>query len=173
MNTVTEYRAKAWNLAITYVVMVPLIFLAVHGSFSFDYESFNNPTVGYAAPLVVTQSTSPTHSIEIAIAYGIVAFLVMRRYRAVLDCCLKNKALIALPLLALLSAMWSQDRLQSLIYSVMAALITAFGLYITIQFEPEEQMQLLAMLGLTVMASSVLLVAFLPSPRPAPPPPGR
>jgi exopolysaccharide production protein ExoQ len=123
-----------------------------------------------ACQTLVTDSSSAKAGVEgtpvlqaiWACIYIIVAIRASSRYRAILDTIRANKLLIALVLLAVVSAVWSEDRGLTLRRSMALVATTLFGLDFAVRYSIREQLRLLAIaLGL-VIAVSVLLQVFAP-----------
>ncbi len=86
----------------------------------------------------------------------------MKRQNAVLRACWRMKSLSLLALLTVLSAIWSQDRAQTLHFSLFILLTTLFAYYLTRRFSVLQQMQLFLLGGTLVGVASLLLALFVP-----------
>ena len=89
--------------------------------------------------------------------------LMMRRYRLLLTGWRSLLWIVALPIIALLSACWSQDAAITLRKSVFLLLTTAFGVYFARRFTLERQMQLICAAAGFAAVLSILFALFLPA----------
>lgn len=96
-----------------------------------------------------------------SLVYGIAVLLLIPRLGPVLALVRRNKAIVLLSFLAVLSASWSIDPQLSLRRGFALAGTTAFAVYIVIRFEAGEFIQLLGrVLFLIAVASWVFAIAF-------------
>jgi exopolysaccharide production protein ExoQ len=89
--------------------------------------------------------------------------LMVRRYRLLLVSWHRLLWALALPLLAVLSAFWSQDAAITLRKSAFLLLTTAFGIYFARGFMMERQMQLICAAGGIAAMLSILFALLLPA----------
>ncbi len=154
---------SAYAYAAAYVALYPLLFLAVNGSFSFDLKDFNNPLMGVNAPLVAVAGNSWSHKIEIVACYAAIALLLFANLKSVARGLRGHIAIMALPLLAIASMLWSQDWKQTAVFSMFLAISTVFAVFLSRRFSPEQQMQVIVLTCLLAVVGSILMVAFMPS----------
>lgn len=155
--------ASAYRLLVTYALLIPLVFFAARGSFSIQSMGYNHPqSAAYGLSPDAGQG-SVLHSAELILAYGITAVLAVANFEAVANACLNNLLLLALPAWAICSTLWSNDPTRTIAFSVLAMVMTVFGLYLGTRFTPRQQMQLFLLTGLLTTAASVLLIAVLPA----------
>lgn len=89
--------------------------------------------------------------------------LMIHRYRLLFDGCRRSFWALALPVLAILSALWSQDPAITLRKSAFLFLTTAFGIYFARRFTMERQMQLICAAGGIAATLSILFALLLPA----------
>lgn len=155
-------RARSvFGLVLTYALLVPLVFLAARGAFSFQDTGFNS-AAGVTSTAGAGQG-STLHSAEILVSYSIVLLAIVPVWRRVWAECRTNAILLALPLWAICSTAWSVDRTRSLSFGVLAFILTLFGIYLPVRFTPRQQLQIFLLLGLTTTVLSFVLVAAMPS----------
>ena len=144
---------------LSWALMVPLLFLIVHGTFSFQ----SGTAVGGFSPGGVS-----THDPGIfgyafaAISYLMVAWLIQTKLNAVISLAVHFKILTLLALLAMASAVWSQSPAKSLFYGALYLVSTLFGYYLVIRFEPDEIMEMVSRLGVLTAVLGLLVVILLP-----------
>ncbi len=165
MSTTTFYiahRRAVWNYAFAWLLLAPLLYLAVYGAFSIDHADFNNAVSGeYGTLLAGRSKTIPM--VEIAVFYGIIGVVCFAHFRALVSLCARFPSLLALPVLAVASTAWSQDPLQSFLLGTLALAGTIFAFYLCIRLSPEEQMELFLLVGIAVVLSSIVLAVLVPS----------
>src|ERR1700722_12369400 len=97
-----------------------------------------------------------------AVVYLIVTLLAISMYRQILPLVRANKCLCILVLLAIFSAAWSQDRVETLRQSIALLVTTLFGIEIAIRYSIREQMRIACMVLGSVILLSVATQIFLP-----------
>jgi exopolysaccharide production protein ExoQ len=91
------------------------------------------------------------------------ALMLMAPYtRRILDACLNMKAMICLPILAIASAVWSQDPLGSLRRGVFLLLGTFFAVYLMRRFTVENLAQIVVVTGVIAGTLGILVSVALP-----------
>jgi len=155
-------RQPIWNFVLAWLLLAPLVYLAVYGAFSIDHAEFNNPVAGEYGTLLAGRSKAVPMA-EIAIAYGVIATVCFLHFRTLANRCLNFPSLLALPLLAIASTAWSQDPVRSFLFGTLALAATVFAFYLSIRFSGEQQMELFVFVGIIVLLSSITLAVFFPS----------
>jgi exopolysaccharide production protein ExoQ len=145
-----------------WLLLAPLLYLAVYGAFSIDHADFNNAIAGEYGTLLAGRSKAVPMA-EIAVVYGIIGVVCCLHFRALLSLCAKFPSLLALPVLAIASSAWSQDPLQSFLFSTLALAATIFAFYLCVRLTGEEQLELVMFVGIVVLLSSIALALFAPS----------
>ena len=154
---------RVWQLPDAWLALIPLIFFAARGTFSFEEVSANNEVAGTYGTMLASDISGFRHNIEMMGYYFIIAILIFRFHRSILSWFLDNKLLASLPLLALASTAWSQMPFRTLSFALMAFAHTAFAIYLTKRFSKDQQMDLYFGLGLVSIVFSLLLVVFYPA----------
>ncbi len=145
------------------VILAPLLFLCVRGSFSFQFEGANNAVAGVYGGMSNGSSDTLAHHLEFLGVYGLFSLLLLQYHRKLLSACRGNVLLMLLPCLASVSALWSQAPSRSAILGIVAVINTLFALYIEDRFSGREQAKLFLFVGVVAAVSSILTVAFIPS----------
>jgi len=151
-------------LLLGWILMFPLIFLAVGGNFSF--ENAYNETLSRGTSLsglVSTRSMGILGYIVIpGIAYAIVMWLLTINLRRVLSLALKMRMLTLLALLTIASTIWSQNPIRSAYNGLFYLIGTLFAFYLIIKFEPKQIMSLIMLTGACACILGLVLVVFFP-----------
>jgi exopolysaccharide production protein ExoQ len=149
------------HLAITWLLIPPLIFLASKGQFWFQHASTNNALTAQFSQYTAKGYTAADFGIEILI-YSIIALLLFSRMAQVIDTWRSGPALLALPALAIVSCIWSQFPLRTLKFSVYLTLDTLFAFYLCRRFTPEQRLRLLLLVGWISLILCVGMALFFP-----------
>ena len=153
-----QARSRASRLPI--VLILPLIFLACQGTFSFQSSGDSNG--GFLPGTVVSRDPGILGYVVIpGIAYLIMAWFIVQARRAIWALCKEHKLLSLLALLTICSAAWSQNPLRSAVYGLFYLSCTLFAYWISTQSQ-SEVMPLIAKAGVVVCLLSLLLIFFFP-----------
>jgi len=155
---------RLWSLALPWMLMLPLIFFAVHGSFSFQNAGYNNAAGNSSlAGLVPGRSLGLIGYFVIpGVAYGIVGWLLLIHARGVVAEASRMKFLTVLALLTIASAIWSQSPLRSAYNGFFYFVDTLFAYYLVVRFDPDELMTLFTMGCVTISLLNILMIVFYP-----------
>ena len=154
--------AKSEPVQLGWILVLPLVFFAAHGAFSFQ-------SIGYVAqrgmPGVIEARTRGFigQFLMPGAIYSIVTLLIWSRLRGVLALAKQFKMLTVLALLAAFSPMWSQDPARSALFGIFYLLDTLFAYYLVARFDPEEIVALVMRAGAVVLVLSLILVLFFPT----------
>ena len=150
---------------IAWVLIVPILYFAVHGMFSFDRSQYaNNAGIGVTSTVAVTaESDTLYYRLQRFAMYGIVAVAMTLSLRGTYRLAGRYPFLFSLPALAIFSTVWSQDKTKTLPLGVMVLCLTLFGVYLCYRFRGDEQLELLNLVGIVAALSSYFLVVFVPS----------
>lgn len=159
-----EHDPPVTRLAITYVLVVPLLIFAVHGGFSFEHASWNSDlgAVGGKIAVASTEAETLRDRIQAWIALGLCTAVMVPQYRRVADVAKRIPLVVSLPLYAMLSALWSQDWGLSLRSGLSLLATTLFSFYLAGCFSERQQMQLVMLTGGCTALSSIALVVLWP-----------
>jgi len=157
-------RRSLPHLLLAWVLLFPLLYLAVHGR-----PSFRETGIG------VDDEINLSAHIEGAApeAKGFIHYWIYMAYAVVLCVCLKEwrklwrgisfcPPVLLLALLAMVSVVWSQVPADSLRSAFYYLLDTLFAVYLVVTFTTEELMVLTMMLGTAVAIGSLVVVAAFP-----------
>jgi O-antigen ligase len=145
----------------SWLLILPLIFFAVHGTFSF--QSLGHPVGGFApAGGEVREHGFFGYVVIPAIAYSIVMLMIKSRLRSVLAFAKRFKMLTLLAILAVCSAAWSQEPSRSLLFGFLYLICTLFAYFLVVRFQPEELSSFIMRVGVVVSLLCVIMVIFFP-----------
>src|ERR1700760_4112247 len=147
---------------LAWMLLAPMLYLAVYGAFSIDHADYNNAVAGEYGTLMAGHS-KVIPILEIAVVYGVIGIASFLHFEALITLCAKFPSLLALPVLAFASTAWSQDPVQSFLFAALAFAATIFAFYLTIRLTGPEQLELVMFVGWIVLLSSIALAIFAPS----------
>jgi exopolysaccharide production protein ExoQ len=160
----TSERSARKDRVFALLLLLPLLFFAVHGYFSFMGDGDQDVITSQAT---VAKATTHEHGIlgaiiMPAIAYGIILWALLVNYRGVMRMALERKLLTFLALLTLASAAWSQNPTRTLYSGGFYLVGTLFAYYLVLRFSPEEIMGMLMRLGVVVFLLDLVMVFLFP-----------
>ena len=147
------------RLAVTYVLLIPLVLFAVHGGFSFEHSSWNSDLGAFGGKMAVVTTDSEATRDRVPDRIGLAFCLAaMAAYMRSLAGIVQAMPLMSLlPIYAMSSALWSQDAGTSLRSGFSLLVTTLFAFYMTERFNERQQMELLMLVGACVATASVIL----------------
>jgi exopolysaccharide production protein ExoQ len=152
------------RLVISWVLMLPLMFFAVHGVFSWE-DTGNNPSSGNSLTALTASSRHLGflgYVVIPGVAYSIVVWLIVINVHRVLPLTLRMKMITLLALLTIFSAAWSQNPFRSAYNGIFYFVDTLFAFYLVLRFDPEELLSLVMMAGVSLSVMSLLLIVLFP-----------
>jgi exopolysaccharide production protein ExoQ len=161
-------RAAEWarpsdsifKLIVTYVLLGPLLFIAARGAFSVQGMGYNSKVGAALTP--ESGQGSALHSAELIGFYGIMLLVMYPVLKQLIPTCRKHWPLFLLPFWAILSTVWSSEPTRTLSFALLSLVLTLFGVYLAVRFNPRQQMQLFLATGLVAVLASFILVVALP-----------
>jgi exopolysaccharide production protein ExoQ len=143
-----------------WVLILPFIFLAAHGVFSYQTAQ---AYVGGQIPGESERNRGVFIDFVVpGIAYGIMLWHMKSCWRSIVSYATHFKVFTCLALLAICSAAWSQDPWRSFFFGSSYLLCTMFAYYLVIRFEPDELMSLVSRTGVIACLLGLFAVAFFP-----------
>jgi exopolysaccharide production protein ExoQ len=149
-------------LAVTWLLMIPLLYFAVSGSVRLTAESHNSTFAGSYGTLAVTDKSDPIDKASKLLVYPLCVILVVATFKRISNVVRENWVLISLPILAITSTLWSQFPSQSLMSGLYLAIDVGFAFYLSSRFSSREQMQLFLILGWVTTVSSIVAALLFP-----------
>jgi exopolysaccharide production protein ExoQ len=145
---------------ITWLVQAPLLFYAVHGSFSL-FSSNGAFSVGGSSVIDTDSGTGPVRLISWA-ASLLAVLLMYPIANSAFSIFKRNQYVVAIVLLAAASMLWSQDPSGSAQKAVYLLVTTCFGLYLVERFSARQLMQVVMIAGAIAIIGSLFLAVALP-----------
>ncbi len=146
--------APIWQLVLSWAIVIPLFYFSANGTFI---------PVTANTSLAVSPTSSASHMVQEAFVMLICTILVASRLPYLLSDWRRKKVILALPVLAIVSSLWSVDPRQSVISGVILLVFTAFALYLGERFNSRQQFELIMLLGAIVLPLSIALALFVPA----------
>ncbi|HTV53806.1 MAG TPA: O-antigen ligase family protein [Terriglobia bacterium] len=143
-----------------WILMLPLLFFAAHGQFSFQFSATS--TGGFSPGAVSANEPGLFGYALAAVTYCVITWLIMTRLRQVLSCALHFKMLSFLALLTVCSVLWSQSPMRSLLHGLFYFAGTLFAYYLVLRFGPSEIMTLILRLGVLSCFLGLIVIVFFP-----------
>lgn len=144
-----------WPPLSSLLLLIPILLFAVHGEFSFQ-------NLGTAGGNFESSDSLSRTVIFPAISYSIVLWPIFRNARRIASVTRHMKAITFLGILAILSALWSQDPARSLTFGTCYLFDTLFAFYLAARYDVEEIMDLVKMSGVAVALLGLVLIFTLP-----------
>ena len=107
-------------------------------------------------------SSSPVLTLLTLALWLICSGLLLGYIRPTLRMMLKQKAILAFPVLALVSSCWSQVPMLTLRHSLLLFFLFAFAWFFAMFYSPRDQMRLLLAVGFIVALTSTAMALMLP-----------
>lgn len=147
------------HLAVTWVLMIPLMFLSIGGAIRFNTHSHNNALeASYTSLMQSEGSEGAAHKI----VFFLCGLLLCTRIRGVVSVARNNKIFVALCMAAVVSTAWSQFPTETVSHALYATMNIAFAFYIFARLTPHQQMQLFLLLGWVVVLSCIAAALLVP-----------
>jgi exopolysaccharide production protein ExoQ len=151
---------KAVHQRLGWVLILPLLFFAAHGQFSFQFGA--SATGGFAPGPVSAADPGISGYALAGITYFIVALLIRSKLGGVISFATHFKMLTFLALLTVGSTVWSQSPMRSALHGIFYLAGTLFAYYLVIRFDPAEIMALVKRLGVVCCVLGLITVVLFP-----------
>jgi exopolysaccharide production protein ExoQ len=155
-------HGSIYALALTWMLMAPLLFFAVAGVVRLGANSHNRSSMSSYDAVATTSEANPVDKAAKLVAYSACMVLVLATFPRISKVLAQNPLLTTLPVLAIASTLWSQFPSQSLFAGIYLALNVGFAIYLMVRFELYEQLQLFVVLGWIVTGASILAAVLVP-----------
>ena len=157
--TTLSRQTPLWKTVNAWLAILPFIIFSGGGWFSFQVTAGSGSLAGLNASAshgFVDRYLLP------GVAYMAVVWFVLRHIKAIVVRAGEMKLFLIIPLLAILSSLWSQDPLRSLTYGSFYLLETLFAFALASRFTTEEVMDLLKMTGTSIALAGLATVVLFP-----------
>jgi exopolysaccharide production protein ExoQ len=152
------------QLVLGWVLIIPLVFYAVHGTPSFESLRSSGDSASSLSGLATNGRQSGfVESILIpGVAFSIVMWLLIKNVKRVLSMALQMWVQTLLSLLTILSLAWSQDPFRSAYNGCFCFIETLFAYYLVTKFDVEELRSVLMMAGFAISIVGLAMVLLTP-----------
>ena len=151
------------ELLLSWLLMVPMVVLAVHTQFSFLQGGRNSDEGQGVASLMAAPDSGAIiiYRFFFYAAYVVIGWVICANLSSVLRSISECKPALLICGIVLASVIWSQDPVVSLRSGLYYLVDTLFAFYLLTAFSLEELMDLVMMLGTTLaILSAVMILAF-------------
>jgi exopolysaccharide production protein ExoQ len=148
-------------LAVTWLALPILLWLSVHGTFSFQGVA-ENDSAEPALVQTVTEQDTLAGRFQKAMTAPLLLIFVFPFFTRGIRVWKMSPLFTALAALTVLSIMWSQFPLRSIAFSLNAVLCIFFALCFYLRFPAEDQLRLIYWTGAIIVLSSVVMVILFP-----------
>ena len=149
---------SVWHLLLGWVISIPLLFFATDGTLVPE-----GTAVKFRATATADGNGSFAHRVGLGIVVSICAVLILSQLPAVSSISQRTKTVVAFPILALLSSVWSLQPGQSILSGLILLVFTLFVLYFSSSFEARHQLELIVLAGGIALALSIALAVLAPN----------
>ena len=151
-------RQPLWHFVSFWILLIPLLFFATKGGFLHP----NDPAHMGEYTTSISSETATQDRIEQIGIWLICLALMLPKVREIFGDLFKFKLIMALPLLAILSAAWAPEPFESFRRGIYLLLTVVFGMYLAERYGPEQQMRLLLYVGYAAAILSLAVVVVAP-----------
>lgn len=145
-----------WTEAFAWVALLPALFITANGRIQTDLSPV-------AFRFTAMEEDSLARRITRLACSLLILFLLSTRLRAVLRVCRNAKLFLALPLLALLSVLWSQNPIHTVVDAANLALTTLFAIYLYVRYPGRRLVEFMMFAAAITLLLSLLMVVAFPS----------
>jgi exopolysaccharide production protein ExoQ len=138
------------KLVRTWFILLPLLYYA-------------NSGFPGAADTTTATNFSRTHQIGLLVVSIICSALIFKKLAVIFASSVRMRLIVALPMLAILSCLWSVDPRQSLVSAITLLCFTLFAIYLSEAFTIDGQLDLIMLTGAIAVPASIALALFVPS----------
>lgn len=154
---VGSFPIPVWQLVLGWVLLIPLLYIAANGTFILHAGNVDTAATGQAP------GTDAAHKVSVTVFSLICIVLIYFRSSLVVNQARQAKLILAFPVLAILSSVWSADPRQSVVSGVILFMFTLFGVYVAGRFPLERQFELIMLVMAIALPASIALALFVPS----------
>lgn len=142
-----------------WALMLPIIFFAAHGVFSFQEDGSGSGLSG----IVPSRHLGTLGYVAIpGVAYAVVMYVVVANIGRIISVAMEMSMFTLLAFLAICSAFWSQDPSRSFYNGVFYLVATLFAFYLVVSFQTRDIMTLMMMAGTIICLAGLVLVVLFP-----------
>jgi O-antigen ligase len=150
----SQREIPIWNLVLGWTAFLPLLYLAMGANLV--------PTQGVAFRMAATEDAGLAHKVPLALVLLVCGTLIFRRWAEVFALCQRMKAIVAVPLFAILSMLWSGMRGHTFLSGCILLVLTCYAIYIGGIFSYTRQLELILFTGAFALVLGALFVVLMP-----------
>ncbi len=155
-QSLSKTSIPIWNQPLSWVMLIPILFYATNGNVI--------PEAGDVAfRAAEATGSSMSHRVSVGLVTVLCTWLIFTRLPTVFQIVQRSKLLIALPVLTLLSCVWSQNSSQTMVSGSILCVFTLFAFFVSTTFATSRQLDLLMFAGGVALLLSVTLAVFAPT----------
>jgi exopolysaccharide production protein ExoQ len=160
----TTERASQWQRLSMWLLVIPMLFFATHGYFSFDGGGDQTVAMAQAtANIPVTHEHSLLTALVLpGISYSIILCALLFNLRGIISIARQCQALTLLPIFAIASAAWSQVPTKSLLSGGLFLISTLFAYFLVLRFTAEEIMTQVMRVGAVLCFLGAIMIFVFP-----------
>jgi hypothetical protein len=147
-------RQPMWNLAIGWILVIPMLYLAALGTIGVTGASSATDAAG---------GSSGGHKLSIGLVTLLFLAVILTRKQRLLRSVLDSKLVLCVPLLAMLSSAWSAQPLHTALSGTILLIFTVFTICIAAEYGFERQIELIMLAGVVALPASIALAVLFPS----------
>jgi exopolysaccharide production protein ExoQ len=151
-----ETNLPIWRLSLGWVLLFPMLYLAANGNILLGANAASSTTEAAGG-------SSSLHKVAVALLSLIFLAVIVTCKAPLLRSLLSSKLVLSLPLLAMCSSFWSEQPIQSFISSFLLFVFTIFTICIATEFDFQQQVELIMMVGAVALPISIILAIVAPS----------
>lgn len=148
-------------MPVTWLLVPCLIYLAAHGSFSFQ-EVGGHASDNINLVATHTDSDSVTSRIQRTALWPLLFLVAFPLLPRIWRLAKQTRWISLLVGVALISIAWSQFPARTLVFGALLCLTTGFAFYLSVRFDPDQQMKLIMLAGFAVALLSAIVAIFIP-----------
>ena len=150
--------------AIFYVLLLPVMYFAAGGQFSFEAKVGKSPTGTMDSRVTHMESDEETNEriLENLVIYPIIAGCLLLSFRSIRRSAMKMREFLLMSAWAFLSILWSQEPIASARNSVYLLINLGFAIYLSKRFPRERILQFVTCMGAIIVVANCLVSVALP-----------
>jgi exopolysaccharide production protein ExoQ len=160
-NTLSYGPRHMHALAITWILLFPLLVFASQYGFSFEHGSVNT-LAGSASMSGPSEEDNTVLRLQSLVIYLTCALCIAPYTRKIVSQLIRNPLIASLPILAAVSSFWSQQPQHTVIASIYLGVDICFVAYLLRRFSAQDLMKVLLIVGSVAAIGSLILIVVLP-----------
>ena len=152
------------SLAVTWLLLFPLLVFASQNGFSFQHGSINTAVGSASAGLVNSMSGEDSLILRLQsyAVYLICCVVLFPFVRSIASSLRRDVPLVILVCWACSSLLWTQDSRTTLVSCIYLIVNIALAYYLLERFSVNDLMKIVMLVGMVAVVASVVLIVFFP-----------